>query len=59
MFYFINNIAEIPAPTTVSTTETYYYKHKNKKIYSMPNDFGVEELKENGKFFNVFFTSIL
>uniref|UniRef100_A0A336LZ41 CSON011191 protein n=1 Tax=Culicoides sonorensis TaxID=179676 RepID=A0A336LZ41_CULSO len=38
---------EIPAPTTISTTEMYYHKHKNKKLYPMPNDFGVEELKEN------------
>lgn len=52
------DIPEIPAPTTVSTTESYYRNSKHKKPYPMPNDFGVEELKENGKFalFYYFFT---
>lgn len=51
-----NTLIEIPAPTTVSTTESYYRNSKHKKPYPMPNDFGVEELKENGElyFFSLF-----
>lgn len=43
------NFSEIPVPTTVSTTESYYRNSKHKKPYPMSNDFGVEELKDNGK----------
>lgn len=50
---------EIPAPTTVSTTESYYRNSKHKKPYPMPNDFGVEELKENGKLALPFFLKII
>lgn len=42
---------EIPAPTTTTTTESSK-KYKNKKYFhkkDMVNDFGVEELKENGE----------